>query len=91
MVCGVCNGIKTIVRCTLLLALLGHKGFGTRLGWIGSISMVVNATAPFVFAWFTQMYGGWWSFAIMALCVAIALLTYLKIDDPSKGISHDPS
>ena len=88
---GMGDGIKTIVRGTLPLALFGHKGFGTRLGWIGSISMAVNATAPFVFAWFTQMYGGWWSFAIMALCVAIAFLTYLKIHDPTKGIIHDPA
>ena len=88
---GMGDGIKTIVRGTLPLALFGHKGFGTRLGWIGSISMAVNATAPFVFAWFTQMYGGWWSFAIMALCVAVAFLTYLKIHDPTKGIIHDPA
>ena len=88
---GMGDGIKTIVRGTLPLALFGHKGFGTRLGWIGSISMAVNATAPFVFAWFTQMYGGWWSFAIMALCVAIAFLTYLKIHDPTKGIIYDPT
>ena len=88
---GMGDGIKTIVRGTLPLALFGHKGFGTRLGWIGSISMAVNATAPFVFAWFTQMYGGWWSFAIMALCVAVAFLTYLKIHDPTKGITHEPT
>ena len=88
---GMGDGIKTIVRGTLPLALFGHKGFGTRLGWIGSISMAVNATAPFVFAWFTQVYGGWWSFAIMALCVAVAFLTYLKIHDPTKGIIHDPA
>ncbi len=88
---GMGDGIKTIVRGTLPLALFGHKGFGTRLGWIGSISMAVNATAPFVFAWFTQMYGGWWSFAIMALCIAVAFLTYLKIHDPTKGITHEPT
>ncbi len=87
---GMGDGIKTIVRGTLPLALFGHKGFGTRLGWIGSISMAVNATAPFVFAWFTQMYGRWWSFAIMALCVAVAFLTYLKIHDPTKVITYDP-
>lgn len=81
---GMGDGIKTIVSGTLPLALFGHKDFGIRLGWIGSISMAVNATAPFVFAWFTQMYGGWWSFAIMALCVAVAFLTFLKIPDPTK-------
>ena len=81
---GMGDGIKTIVRGTLPLALFGHKGFGARLGWIASVSSAVNATAPFVFAWVTQVHGGWWSFFFMALCVAVAFLAYLNIDDPRK-------
>ncbi|MEO0862428.1 MAG: MFS transporter [Pseudomonadota bacterium] len=88
---GMGDGIKTIVRGTLPLALFGHKGFGARLGWIASASMAVNATAPFVFAWLTQVYGGWWSFASMALCVAVAFLAYLKIEDPRKAPAYDPA
>ena len=88
---GMGDGIKTIVRGTLPLALFGQKGYGARLGWIAAVSMAVNATAPFVFAWLTQVYGGWWSFAIMALCVAVAFLAYFKIDDPRKGSAHDPA
>jgi len=88
---GMGDGIKTIVRGTLPLALFGHKGFGARLGWIASVSMAVNATAPFVFAWLTQVYGGWWSFAVMALCVAIAFLAYLKIEDPRRDPAYDPA
>lgn len=88
---GMGDGIKTIVRGTLPLALFGHKGFGARLGWIASMSMAVNATAPFVFAWLTQVYGGWWSFAAMACCVAVALLAYLKIEDPRRTPAHDPA
>jgi len=85
---GMGDGIKTIVRGTLPLALFGHKGYGARLGWIASVSMVVNATAPFVFAWVTQIYGGWWSFFIMALCVAVAFAAYFKIDDPRRDPAH---
>ncbi|MEM8656328.1 MAG: MFS transporter [Pseudomonadota bacterium] len=88
---GMGDGIKTIVRGTLPLALFGHKGFGARLGWIASLSMAVNATAPFVFAWLTQVYGGWWSFAVMALCVAVAFLAYLKIEDPRRTPAYDPA
>ena len=88
---GMGDGIKTIVRGTLPLALFGHKGYGARLGWIASVSMAVNATAPFVFAWLTQVYGGWWSFAVMALCVAVAFLAYLKIEDPRRAPAYDPA
>lgn len=88
---GMGDGIKTIVRGTLPLTLFGHKGYGTRLGWISFVSMAVNATAPFVFAWLTQVYGGWWSFAVMALCVAVAFLAYLKIDDPRRDPAYDPA
>lgn len=88
---GMGDGIKTIVRGTLPLALFGHKGYGARLGWIASVSMAMNATAPFAFAWLTQVYGGWWSFAVMALCVAFAFLAYLKIEDPRKAPAHDPT
>jgi MFS family permease len=86
---GMGDGIKTIVRGTLPLALFGHKGYGVRLGWIASASMAVNATAPFVFAWLTQIYGGWWSFAVMALCVFVSLLAYIKIEDPRRKLAYE--
>lgn len=86
---GMGDGIKTIARGTLPLALFGHKGYGARLGWIASISMATNATAPFVFAWLTQVLGGWWSFAVMALCVIVAFVAYFKIEDPRRNTAYD--
>lgn len=86
---GMGDGIKTIVRGTLPLALFGENGYGTRLVWIASVTTAVNASAPFVFAWITQGYGGWWSFGFMALCVAVALLAYLKIADPRRNTAYD--
>ena len=83
------DGIKTVIRGTLPLALFGHGGYGARLGWIASVSMAVNATAPVVFAWLTQIYDGRWSFVVMALCVAVAFLAYLKIEDPREDPAYD--
>ncbi|MEC3862426.1 MFS transporter [Mesobacterium sp. TK19101] len=82
---GMGDGIKTIARGTLPLALFGAKGYGTRLGWIAFVSMAVNASAPFAFAWATQVFGGWWSFAAMLACLCAAVLTYLLIPDPRKA------
>ena len=53
--------------------------------------MIAVLLTPFVFAWLTQVYGGWWSFAVMALCVAVAFLAYLKIEDPRRTPAYDPA
>jgi hypothetical protein len=87
---GMSDGIKTIARGTLPLALFGRKGFGARLGWISAASMALNASAPFVFAWLTQAHDGWWSFAVMAVCLCGAIATYVFIPDPRKP-KYDPS
>ncbi len=86
---GMGDGIKTIARGTLPLALFGQRGYGARLGWISFVQMGVNASAPFVFAWMTQAFGGWWSFFTMALCLTVAFATYLMIPDPRR-VSNDP-
>lgn len=81
---GMGDGIKTIAGGTLPLALFGPKGYGARLGWISFLRMGVNASAPFVFAWMTQTYGGWWSFAAMAAVLLCACATYFLIPDPRR-------
>ena len=81
---GMGDGIKTIARGTLPLALFGHKGYGARLGWIATASMAINGSAPFVFAWVTQVFGGWWSFAAMTACLTCAFITFFFIPDPRK-------
>ncbi len=87
---GMGDGIKTIARGTLPLALFGRKGYGTRLGWISFVQLSVNASAPFVFAWITQTFGGWWSFAGMASVLCVAVLTFFLIPDPRRE-HHDPA
>ena len=79
---GMGDGIKTIAHGTLPLALFGAKGYGARLGWISFVQMSMNASAPFAFAWATQMFGGWWSFAAMTACLCAAIVTFFLIPDP---------
>ena len=87
---GMGDGIKTIARGTLPLALFGAKGYGARLGWINSAAMAANASAPFVFAWMTQTYGGWWSFAAMTAVIACAIVTAIMIPDPRRKPDASP-
>ena len=91
---GMGDGIKTIARGTLPLALFGHKGYGARLGWINSASMAANASAPFAFAYLTQEFGGWISFAAMTTILAAAILFSFFIPDARKAQrshAHDPA
>ncbi|MEO0931316.1 MAG: MFS transporter [Pseudomonadota bacterium] len=81
---GMGDGIKTIARGTLPLALFGEKGYGARLGWISFVQVGVNASAPFAFAWTTQTFGGWTSFLAMTLCLSVAFVTYVLIPDPRR-------
>jgi hypothetical protein len=81
---GMGDGIKTIARGTLPLALFGAKGYGARLGWISFVQMGINASAPFMFAWTTQAFGGWWSFLAMAICLCAATAVYFLIPDPRR-------
>ncbi|MFY0680337.1 MAG: MFS transporter [Thalassovita sp.] len=87
---GMGDGIKTITRGTLPLTLFGAKGYGARLGWISVITLGLNASAPFVFAWTTQTFGGWWSFAAMSACLVLAIATFVLIPDPRKTSYDSP-
>ncbi|KAJ54283.1 hypothetical protein ACMU_18850 [Actibacterium mucosum KCTC 23349] len=83
---GMGDGIKTIARGTLPLALFGRKGYGARLGWINTATMALNASAPFAFAWLTQTLGGQASFTAMAVVISLAFLAYLFIPDPRRPV-----
>lgn len=87
---GMGDGIKTIARGTLPLALFGQAGYGARLGWISFVQMGMNSSAPFVFAWMTQVHGGWASFAAMAAVLSLAIATYFLIPDPRKAHATAP-
>lgn len=81
---GMGDGIQTIAGGTLPLALFGRDGYGARLGWITSVKNGISASAPFVFAWITQYYGGWVSFAVMLFFLTLAVIGYCFIPDPRK-------
>lgn len=81
---GMGDGIKTIAKGTLPLALFGGEGYGKLLGWVSMAIGLFNASAPFVFAWITESISGWWSFAGMAFCLLLAGVFALLIPDPRK-------
>ena len=54
---GASQGVITIVRGAVPLALFGAKGYGAVLGVIATPVLVVNAASPTVFAWVVDRWG----------------------------------
>jgi MFS family permease len=64
---GASQGVITIVRGAVPLALFGAKGYGAVLGAIATPVLVVNAASPSVFAWIVDRWG--WGTGRLALLV----------------------
>jgi MFS family permease len=54
---GASQGVITIVRGAVPLALFGARGYGAVLGLIATPVLVVNAASPTVFAWIVDRWG----------------------------------
>jgi len=54
---GASQGVITIVRGAVPLALFGARGYGAVLGVIATPILVVNAASPTVFAWIVDRWG----------------------------------
>ncbi len=65
---GVANGLITIVRGSVPLALFGPRGFGAVIGILATPYLIVNAVAPFAFALLVDRCG--YDVAAAALLVA---------------------
>ncbi|MGH7316768.1 MAG: MFS transporter, partial [Candidatus Rokuibacteriota bacterium] len=64
---GASQGVITIVRGAVPLALFGAKGYGAVLGAIATPVLVVNAVSPTAFAWIVDRWG--WGTARVLLLV----------------------
>jgi MFS family permease len=68
LIMGASQGVLTIVRGAVPLALFGAKGYGAVLGVIATPVLVVNAAAPTAFAWIVERWG--WGTGRVALLVS---------------------
>src|SRR5262244_3524918 len=67
LIMGASQGVLTIVRGAVPLALFGARGYGAVLGLIATPVLVVNAAAPTIFAWLVDRWG--WGTGRMSLLV----------------------
>ena len=73
---GAGNGILTIAKGTLPLALFGPAGYGQRIGWLNAPARILQAAAPLVFG---AALTGWglsaiWLTAGIGMAALIALM-----------------
>lgn len=73
---GIGQGLTSIVRGTVPLALFGPDGFGARLGRLAAIRIVLGAGAPFLFAAIQETAG---LSAALALMLVLGLLATLPL------------
>jgi MFS family permease len=77
MLFGIANGLTTIVRGAVPLALFGPKGYGEVLGVLATPYLVLNAIAPMAFAWIMEHYG---AVAATSVVFAAGLIAWLAIE-----------
>ncbi|MCB1744692.1 MAG: MFS transporter [Gammaproteobacteria bacterium] len=70
LIMGASQGVITIVRGAVPLALFGSEGYGTVLGLIATPVLLVNATAPTLFALIVDRWG--WRSGELVLLISSA-------------------
>ncbi|NJN84353.1 MAG: MFS transporter, partial [Caldilineaceae bacterium] len=74
---GASQGVITIVRGAVPLALFGAAGFGSVLGVLATPILIVNAISPTLFAMIVDRWG--WDIARMVL-IAIAAASFVAME-----------
>jgi hypothetical protein len=80
---GMANGLLTIARGTVPLALFGASGYGRLMGRIGAPYLVVQALAPVVLAFVADRASDTIGLALVAALAATALICFVLIRRPS--------
>jgi MFS family permease len=80
---GMANGLLTIARGTVPLALFGAAGYGRLMGRIGGPFLVVQALAPVVLTFVADRASDAIGLALVAAFALIALLCFALIRQPA--------
>ena len=84
---GAGNGILTIARGTLPLAIFGPENYGYRLGIIGAPARMAQAAAPLLFGLLIEVMGARVLIVSSALSIAALLALFLLRKVPLRAVS----
>jgi hypothetical protein len=79
---GAANGLLTIARGALPLALFGAVGYGRLLGRIAKPFQIMQAVAPVILAFVIERAGDFPGLMLTASCALVALVCFLAIRRP---------
>jgi MFS family permease len=79
---GITNGLMTIARGTVPLALFGASGYGRLLGRIARPALVMQAVGPLVLAFVAERFSDPAALALIAAFALAALLCFIAIRRP---------
>jgi hypothetical protein len=85
---GASQGVVTIVRGAVPLALFGVKGYGAVLGLIATPILLVNAFSPTIFALLVDKLG--WQTSLYAL-LGCSIVTWIAIELMSRWYANAQS
>jgi predicted MFS family arabinose efflux permease len=85
---GAANGLVTITRGTVPLALFGAAGYGRLIGRIAAPSLLMQGVAPFVLAFTVEHGSDWVALLVAATLTAIALACFLVLRDRRSVVSQ---
>jgi Major Facilitator Superfamily len=80
---GMANGLITIARGTVPLALFGASGYGLLVGRIGGPFLVMQSISPLVVAYVAERFSDPAALALVAVFALIALTSFMAIRRPA--------
>lgn len=80
---GGANGLVTITRGAVPLALFGAAGYGRLMGRLAGPFLLVQAAAPFVMAMVIERTSDWGALALGAAFASVALICFISIRRPA--------
>jgi MFS family permease len=83
---GLGNGVLTIARGAVPLALYGPENYGYRLGLLGAPARMAQAAAPFLFGLLIDQWGAGALFVSAAMSLAALLaMAFIRTPEPKGG------
>lgn len=79
---GLANGLMTIARGTVPLALFGPSGYGRLIGRLAAPALIMQAVGPLVLAFITERFSDTAAIALIAAFALAAFLCFVAIRRP---------
>jgi MFS family permease len=89
---GLGNGIITIVKGTLPLAVFGAQGYGARQGWLNLPSRMLGALSPWLFGLLLQRFGvgALWATAAAGVVSLLLLQALPRLAASAQAVAQPP-